>query len=449
MFNTESPFFNIINSSVYNNADLKLLNNKIIFYKNQLREYEIDFFNIDKINDIVPTDINNAFNLIQNEVFGLTSITNNQVTSNDGTTSSAVSQAFSNAPTFTAFPLVMAQKQITTPLTITVITRGAIAGASVLMRLIADGVLANTPVFVGAEQVTGSSGWDNRAGIINLVQMQFDGTDFYFSIVQKALGSVLDLQVPAFVSSAINAAGTIATLTFNEDLLATSVPTSANFTGVTVTSATILNKVVTLNISPAVAVGTTNIVYSGTSIKDLAGNASLGFTTAVTVAPSQVITLVNLSSRNAGINEFTIGTYVAVTGGNWKPAMTASPIFAGDKTFEMTASSGTFGQGIIGLEATSTTAATLGDWPNLDLGMAWYGGNYQAMQQGQGQVPCGNYQNGDLIRMVRVAGIIKAQRKRGSTDWLDLFAFPNTINTALFPVIYLNDATSQTSLVIY
>ena len=81
--------------------------------------------------------------------------------------------------------------------------------------------------------------------------------------------------------------------------------------------------------------------------------------------------------------------------------------------------------------------------------MAWYGGNYQAMQQGQGQVPCGGYVGGDLVRLTRVAGVIKAQRKRGTTDWVDLFAFPAINNAPFAPVIYLNDATSQTSVVIY
>ena len=231
-----------------------------------------------------------------------------------GATSSAVSQAFSNTPTFTAFPLVMAQKQINAPTTITINRTGAVAGASVLMRLIADGVSANTPIFVGAEQVTGSSGWDNRAGIINLVQIQFDGTDFYFSIVQKALGAVLDLQAPTFVSSTINTAGTIATLTFNEDLLTTSLPIASNFTGATVASSTIVNKVVTLNISPALASGTTtNLVYLGTGIKDLAGNSSSGFTTPLTVAPVSVITPVNLASRLPDISEVSIGSNFPTT----------------------------------------------------------------------------------------------------------------------------------------
>ncbi len=356
---------------------------------------------------------------------------------------------FTNIVPFKDFPCVMQQKQINEPITITPNTVGAIPGANAILRLVADGIQANTPVFLNAQQITGSSGWDNRAGIVNIVQMQFDGSSFYFSIVQTALGDVLDLQKPVLVSSEIDESGTTAKLTFNEDLLVTSVPKLTDFSGATITNLVILNKVVTLKISPALATGTTKIIYSGIAIKDLAGNTTLAFTTDVTVTAKQVITPVNLASRDTGINEISIGTYVATSGGGWKPAIANGFVFVDDKTFEMTASSGTFGQGIIGLDATAKSAAILGDWPNLDLGMAWYGGNYQAMQEGKGQIPCGAYVGGDLVRLKRVKGLITAEYKRGAGVWTNLFNFPNPINVPLVPVIYLNDATSQTSVVIY
>ena len=88
------------------------------------------------------------------------------------TETNTISQPFSNSPKFTSFPLVMEQKQITAPLTITPFVTGAIPGAIVLMRLVADGVQANTPVFNNAKQITGSSGWDNAVGTVNIINMQ-------------------------------------------------------------------------------------------------------------------------------------------------------------------------------------------------------------------------------------------------------------------------------------
>lgn len=48
----------------------------------------------------------------------------------------SVSQAFTTSPTLTAFPLVLAQKQINAPTTITVNTTGAIAGVTPMAELV-------------------------------------------------------------------------------------------------------------------------------------------------------------------------------------------------------------------------------------------------------------------------------------------------------------------------
>lgn len=357
----------------------------------------------------------------------------------------SVFKTFESVVTFTAFPLVMAQKQINAPLTITCSAVGALPGASVLLRLVADGVQANTPVFSNAQQITGSSGWDNRAGIINIVQMQFDGTSFYFSIVQTALGAVLDLQAPTLVSSAINAAGTIATLTFNEDLLVTSVPTGANFTGVTVTSASVLNKVVTLNISPAVAVGTTNIVYSGTAIKDLAGNVSAGFTTPVTVAPVQVITPVNLASRQTGIDEVSVGTYKNNVGG-WKVALSSTLNFVGDKTFETSDASLAGSGAIIGLD-TRTVADSNIAYQNVKYWIGYYGGSYKAATNGSQTGALANYVSGDKMQLVRTGTNLVARLVRNDGTLIDLFTWTGVIES-LATLTILDDLNAQISLTI-
>lgn len=353
---------------------------------------------------------------------------------------------FNTTVTFSSFPLVMAQKQINAPLTITCSAVEALPGASVLLRLVADGVQANTPVFSNAQQITGSSGWDNRVGIINIVQMQFDGTSFYFSIVQTALGAVLDLQAPTLVSSAINAAGTIATLTFNEDLLTTSLPTGANFTGLTVTSTSILNKVVTLNISPAVAVGTTNIAYSGTIIKDLAGNSSAGFTTPITVAPASVITPANLDSREAGMTQVSVGTYKKI-GGGWQGAISSTLNFVGDKTYETSDVSLSSTQGIIGLDTRTLAGPTL-QYQNGKYWFGYYSGSFQAATNGAQSGALTGYATGDLMRMKRTGSTLVAQTKRGTDAWTTRFTWSG-VTEPLSTLMFLDDNNSQLSVVTY
>ena len=247
--------------------------------------------------------------------------------------SNASSIAFNISPTFKSFPLVVAQKLITAPLTITPNTTGAIAGASVLMRFVADGNIANTPIFLGAEQVSGSSGWDNRAGIVNLVQMQFDGVDFFYSIVQKALGAVLDLQAPVLVSSEINITpfGTKAILTFNENLLSTSLPTQSDFNNFNILNTTINGKILTLFFSKAFEAGITLVLqYSGNSIKDLAGNLANSFTTSIVIPNVNAIIPANLDSRQSGIDQVSVGTYKKNLAG-WRVAMSSSLNFVATK----------------------------------------------------------------------------------------------------------------------
>ena len=357
---------------------------------------------------------------------------------------------FNSLINFNSFPLVMEQKQITSPLVITCNTSGSIPGASVIFRLVADGNPTNTPLFLNSQQITGSSGWDNRSGIVNIINMQFDGTDFYFSIVQKALGVVLDLQAPAFVSSAINAAGTIATLTFNEDILQTSLPIAANFTGATITSASIVVKVLTLNISPALVQGTTtNLVYNGTTIKDLAGNATSTFATSLTVAPLQVITPVNLDSRQTNLIEVTVGTYKKVVSGGWTSGISTTLNFVGDKIFEVSDASLSSSQAIIGLDTRTVADGNL-IYQNLKLGICHYSGSYKAFIDGN-QIPLIGYAAGDRMRMIRTLGVLKAQYKRGSADWTDLFTFPSTATTtgALSTCLFLDDLNSQLTIITY
>lgn len=95
-------------------------------------------------------------------------------------------------PFATAIPLIqagsayMAASTVSGPITFTA-APGAVRGALVYLRLIADGV--NAPNFSAFREWGGSSGFDNRAGIVNQLQFFYDGSDLFYSASQ-AVGAV-------------------------------------------------------------------------------------------------------------------------------------------------------------------------------------------------------------------------------------------------------------------
>jgi hypothetical protein len=210
---------------------------------------------------------------------------------------------FTTTPTFQNLPNIIATKVINAPLVISPDTTGAIAGAMVIMRFVSDGVLANTPAFTGMKGLTGSSGWDNRTGIINLVQMLYDGVDYWYSIGQDADQGVVDTTAPVVSSRSFNATGTVLTIFYNEILLTSSVPPNNAFTGVTVTNVAISGTTVVLTVNQVPGGTTITLGYTGTAIKDLAGNsaaASSGTVTAPAVVDTTPPTLSSSSINNAG-----------------------------------------------------------------------------------------------------------------------------------------------------
>jgi hypothetical protein len=204
---------------------------------------------------------------------------------------------FTSNPTFQNLPNVIATKVVNAPLTISPDTTGAIAGAMVIMRFVADGVTANTPSFAGMRTLTGSSGWDNRAGFLNLVQMLYDGTDYWHSIGQDADQGIADATAPLLNTRSFNAAGNQITLFYNEVLLVSSVPPTTAFTGATVTNVAISGTTVILTVNPAIAAGASiTLGYTGTGIKDLAGNSAATFSGAISVPAATDTTPPTLSS---------------------------------------------------------------------------------------------------------------------------------------------------------
>lgn len=86
----------------------------------------------------------------------------------------------------TAVPLTgtlyMPQTAVTGAIAFTVVA-GPLKGANTYLRLVANGT--NTPTFTGMREWGGSSGFDNRNGIVNQIQFFNDGVDSWYSISQE------------------------------------------------------------------------------------------------------------------------------------------------------------------------------------------------------------------------------------------------------------------------
>ena len=160
----------------------------------------------------------------------------------------------------------------------------AVRDALVYLRLIGNGT--NAPTFGGAFKEFGSSsGYDPRNGIVNIVQMFYDGYDYWYSIGQAASPSAVDTTAPVVNTQSVeNAAPTVVVLTASEQLAAGFVPAASAFTvgGHTVSSVALSGNLINLTVTPAFTngeaartVGYTQPATNGA--RDAAGNLMATF----------------------------------------------------------------------------------------------------------------------------------------------------------------------------
>lgn len=186
----------------------------------------------------------------------------------------------------------MPPQNVTGPIGFTV-AASPVRNSRVYLRLVANGT--NEPTFSGMKAWGGSAAYDNRPGILNVIEFFYDGYDTWYCISQQIGATAVDLIAPTHVSAAVeNATPTLIVITMSEILDATANPPVGAFTiaGRTISSATIVNATIRLIVSTALVGGQSySVVYAPTgtnNVKDPLGNDSAGFTVAVTnniVAP--------------------------------------------------------------------------------------------------------------------------------------------------------------------
>lgn len=215
--------------------------------------------------------------------------------------------AFATAvPLTTRGTMYMPQQSVSSVLPFT-IAAGAVKGALVYLRLIADGT--NAPTFTGMKEWGGSSGYDNRNGIANQVQFFYDGVDYWYSISQAVGAVAVDAVAPTASNAAVaNATPSIVNITMSESLDPGFVPAASAFTvgGHTVSSVAISGSSINLTCSAAFVNGeaarTVAYAQPGTNhARDIAGNLLANFSgLAITNNVGAVASAVTMAGPTAG-----------------------------------------------------------------------------------------------------------------------------------------------------
>jgi hypothetical protein len=92
-------------------------------------------------------------------------------------------QAFSAAVPFNNAVTAFEPLAVSGGVNFTVAAGAAYPGARAIYRLIANGT--NLPTFAGFKEASDSPGYDNRNTIVNTIQFEFDGVDYWYKVTQQ------------------------------------------------------------------------------------------------------------------------------------------------------------------------------------------------------------------------------------------------------------------------
>lgn len=193
-----------------------------------------------------------------------------------------------------------------------------VQGALVYVRLTADG--ANTPTFSGMKEWNGSSGYDNRSGVVNVVQFFYDGADTWYSIAQAvgATAATATATVSSVtVSPSTASVGGGGAQTFTATVAGTNSPTQSvtwSATAGSITSGGVFT-------APAATGSTQTITVTATSTLD--GTKS-GTATVTVAASAATVSGVTVSPSTASVSGGGTQQFTATVAGTNSPAQTVT-----------------------------------------------------------------------------------------------------------------------------
>lgn len=245
--------------------------------------------------------------------------------------------AFSAAVPLSSLGTVyMPQQTVAGAITFTV-AGTPVRNAYAYVRLLSNGV--NTPTFNGMLERGGSAGYDNRPGIVNIIEFFNDGYDTWYAISQAVNAVAVDTIAPTALSAVVdNATPTLIVIAMSEVLDSANNPPIGAFTiaGHPITAATITSATIRLITSTAVTGGESlSVSYAPTgtnNVKDPSNNAAAGFTIGITNNIAAAATAVTMTGPTSGASgtastNFTLG--VSPVGGTISGTLTVTPSDSG------------------------------------------------------------------------------------------------------------------------
>lgn len=329
------------------------------------------------------------------------------------------------------------------PVEFTPSSAGAVAGASVFARVVADGT--NVPTFSGIEEWGTSFGFDNsQAGVLNRVDFWYDGVSYYYAISQPLIAEIItgpDVTSPILQSAVINGSDWV--LTYNENLIGSISASSLSFSG----AGGITQNAATAGISGMTIVGTlttpaangdaVTLTASLASVTDNAANAVANVTdlavTNVTSSSATAVTFTTVGGVTETPNDPFTGQYTYTSSGGISTFGTDMGVgnisipASSDGTIYYTITDGTLNglhaKTIIGLlgGASKPAAATYTTWVG-GVNISPVNGKYYRTVGAAATDTTVTAQTGDTVRIQRVSGTITAHVARSASPntWVSL-----------------------------
>ncbi len=304
----------------------------------------------------------------------------------------------------------------------TINSTNAIVGGSATIQIIADG--SHSIDYSVFKEATGSSGFVNISGIINVFTFWFDGIDYWVTIYQQIGQVPIDIIPPSLSSATVeNANPNKIVLTYSETLNSSIVPATTDFAasgGKTVTAVAIAGAVVTLTVdSNYLYTDTINVSYTpGTNkIQDLVGNLAVALSSqAVTNNISGYVALA-VTTNTSNLTNNGNGTYAFATsalGRGYGNKQFTGDFIIGWKYHPHGSSTGVFGG--IHVNNTDTTAnyAGVSHWIGDAGTNHYYSGDAGSNVADSGVAAADN----DLIQLVRTGTTVVASKSSdGGSTW--------------------------------
>lgn len=327
-----------------------------------------------------------------------------------------------------------------------------VAGAMVYLRLVADG--ANIPTFVGFIEWGGSSGYDNRAGIVNVLQFFHDGSEAWYCVSQAAGAVAADTTPPTEVNAVVsNGAPTFVDIVFSEAMDTNHVPpistiaaSGHTLTALAFTSAFQLRATVAAGYANGEAASTLAYTASGADyLRDAAGNALANFsgrpiTNNVQAAATGTANLIFTNNVNmSAVPPHYVGTNSAVPYNNYGVATVKSA--AGSTSSVQMDIPGNGSDGVcLTLQANSDNNNTGSN--NIQFGFVSIAGQMyrfdnQNFQQALSAV--GTTEYGKTYRLARVGTQVKLQNSADGVTWADLYTYSSASAVDLYCHAYINN----------